>query len=274
MSQSLKNIIPQLEGLYACYNKREYVSPDPLQFLYDYPDIRDREIIGMVASSLAYGGVKQILGSVKKALGPMGSSPLEFLMSQGLYGLQQIYRDFKHRFAKGQDFAMMLWSIKRMIEEYGSLEAGFLAGYSETDESVLPALSGFVDRLKGLIDFEETSETQGYKHLIPRPEQGGASKRLHLFLRWLVRKDAVDPDGWTGVSPAKLLIPVDLHMHRIGLALGLTKRKQANLKTAVEITAAFKEIVPDDPVRYDFVLTRLGIRDDTDMEGFIQSCRM
>ena len=34
------------------------------------------------------------------------------------------------------------------------------------------------------------------------------------------------------------------------------------MKTALEITKGFAEIVPHDPVKYDFALTRFGIRDD------------
>jgi uncharacterized protein (TIGR02757 family) len=272
--KSLKSIIPQLEGLYSRYNKRKYVSPDPLQFLYDYPDIRDREITGMAASALAYGAVKQILVSVGRALEPMGKSPYKFLMDKKLPEIKEIFAGFKHRFTSGKDFALMLWGIKRMIEKYGSLEAGFLKGFSESDETVLPALSRFIHRLKGFAGIENTRETQGYKHLLPRPEKGGASKRLNLFLRWMVRRDAVDPGGWDKVSPAKLIVPIDVHMHRIGRALGITRRKQANLKTALEITAAFREIAPHDPVKYDFALTRLGIRTDTDMDGFLKACNL
>jgi hypothetical protein len=51
-------------------------------------------------------------------------------------------------------------------------------------------------------------------------------------------------------------------MFRIARALGLTKRRQANLRTAVEITQAFARHSPRDPVRYDFCLTRLGINPD------------
>jgi len=94
-------------------------------------------------------------------------------------------------------------------------------------------------------------------------------KRLHLFLRWMVRRDEVDPGGWESVTPARLIVPLDTHMHRIALRLGLTSRKQANLRTAGEITAAFRALERDDPVRYDFCLTRLGIRNDMSIEEFL-----
>jgi uncharacterized protein (TIGR02757 family) len=88
----------------------------------------------------------------------------------------------------------------------------------------------------------------------------------------MVRKDEVDPGGWCGIPPSKLVVPLDTHMHRISLMLGLTKRKQADLRTAVEITQAFKGLSPEDPVRYDFVLTRFGIRPDMDEAGLLAVC--
>jgi uncharacterized protein (TIGR02757 family) len=89
----------------------------------------------------------------------------------------------------------------------------------------------------------------------------------------MVRRDEVDPGGWDRVPPAKLIVPLDVHMHRISLQLGLTGRKQANLKAACEVTAAFRAIEPDDPVRYDFSMTRLGIRDDLTPDAFLEACR-
>ena len=80
----------------------------------------------------------------------------------------------------------------------------------------------------------------------------------------MVRRDSVDPGGWENIAPSKLIVPLDVHMHRISLALGLTGRKQADLRTACDITGSFRKIMPSDPVRYDFCLTRVGIRNDID----------
>jgi len=106
-------------------------------------------------------------------------------------------------------------------------------------------------------------------YLLPDPRLGSACKRLNLYLRWMVRRDAVDPGGWN-VPPAKLVVPLDTHMHALGRALGLTDRRSADLRTALEITAAFRAIAPDDPVRYDFALTRLGMRGGERREAFLK----
>ena len=100
------------------------------------------------------------------------------------------------------------------------------------------------------------------KHVLACPDKGSACKRLNLFLRWMVREDNVDPGGWNQVPASMLIIPLDTHMHRIGHSFQLTSRKQADMRTALEITKAFREMSPQDPVRYDFSLTRLGIRND------------
>ena len=106
----------------------------------------------------------------------------------------------------------------------------------------------------------------------PSPERGSACKRINLFLRWMVRKDRVDPGGWDKVPRSMLIIPLDTHMYHICTGLNMTCRKSADMTTAVEITEAFRKIAPEDPVRYDFSLTRLGIRKDADPDSFLRYC--
>ena len=247
----------RLERLYAQYHRRDLVNPDPLIFLYDYEDLRDREISGLIASSLAYGRVRQIMDSVASALAPMGSSPFRFLMESTEKSLDGIYRRFRHRFTSGREMVFLLRGARGAIEEYGSLHACFCKGLGSENETVLTALSAFVAALRPC-----TGTCR--KGFLPSPDEGSACKRWHLFLRWMVRQDEVDPGGWSGVPTSKLVVPLDTHMHRIGLELGLTRRRQADREAALEMTRAFREIAPEDPVRYDFVLTRLGIRRDLD----------
>ena len=90
-----------------------------------------------------------------------------------------------------------------------------------------------------------------------------------LFLRWMVRNDDVDPGGWHEIPTSKLIIPLDTHMHKISTIFGFTERKNADLKCAVEITEAFGELNKKDPVKYDFALTRFGIRDDMKIEDIV-----
>ncbi|MGA1795157.1 MAG: TIGR02757 family protein [bacterium] len=242
----------QLDALYTRLNRREYVHPDPLECLYPYPDLHDREIVGLVASSLAYGRVAQILKSVSRVLGRM-PQPFRFLMGASRASLDALYADFRHRFTTGEDLAALLYGARKAIERYGSLNACFRSGLRNEHETVLPALESFIRELS-------IQDTGRCNTLLPSPDKGSACKRMNLFLRWMVRRDDVDPGGWEGVPPAKLLVPLDTHLYRIGCALHFTTRRQADMKTVLDITCAFRAICPEDPVRYDFSLTRLGMR--------------
>ncbi len=263
--------------IYRDLNRRQYVHPDPLEFLYNYQDPADREVVAMVASSLAFGKVGQILKAVQAVLDELGPSPANFLKTivaqPNCESLKNDHfkkfkkflklKKFKYRFVKGENILAMLMGLGRVITRHGSLQGCFAAHCvdDDKDQTVLPAAKAFITELN-------TAADNGCGYLLASPTAGSACKRLMLMLRWLVRKDRVDPGGWNCISPAKLIIPLDTHMHRLGLALGMTRRKTADMKTALEITACFRQILPDDPVKYDFALTRLGIRDDMNFSDF------
>ncbi len=249
-----------LDSLYQRYNKREFIHPDPLEFLFNYPDPKDREIVGLIAASLAYGRVAQILKDLSYVLERM-EKPYDFLMLSSHENLELIFKDFTHRYTTGKELVSFLANLQNILRIYGSIHDCFLSGLKKDDKNLLSALSHFINII--VPDGKKNS-------LIPSANCKSPCKRLNLFLRWMVRSDDVDPDGWSDIPGSKLIIPLDTHMHHIGLVLKLTERKQADMKTALEITEAFKKISPEDPVKYDFCLTRLGIRDDTDMEAFFK----
>ena len=242
------------EQLYSDYNKRVYVSPDPLQFLYDYDDPLDREVVALIASSLAYGRVAQILRNVKRVLDVLGPHPASYLLHSDCDGLTASLCGFVHRFTDCGCMVDFLCHVRDVLAEYGSLENLFLAHY---DGDTWQAVEEFV---AGLTKCRESA------FLLPRPSKGSACKRLALFLRWMVRCDEVDPGGWRQITPDALFVPVDTHMFNICTTLGLCSRKSADGKAVAEITEAFREISPSDPVRYDFALTRFGIRNDMTVE--------
>ena len=256
----------KLDELFALYHHRAFVHPDPLEFLYDYTDLQDREIVALIASSLAYGRVAQILKSTSYVLQKLGRSPFSFLQKSTRKKLLSLFSDFKHRFTTGEELALVLWGLKKIIEEYGSLHNCFCTALVDEDDTILPALTRFMERFREYMPITRDS-------LLPYPEKGSACKRLNLFLRWMVRQDNVDPGGWNRVSPAKLIVPLDTHMYKISRMFHLTKRRHPDMRTAIEITHAFRKIVPNDPIRYDFVLTRLGIRREIEPAAFLKACR-
>jgi len=241
-----------LEAIYDKYHRPQFRGLDPIDVLEKYNDPADREIVGLLAAVLAYGNVKAILGGIRDAIARLGDSPHGQLLDRCPNSISDQFRGFRYRVTSDVQMAGLLVGIRRLVQEHGSLNASFLHHLSPGDSDVVPALSGFVRELC-------LASGQELYHLLPHPERGSACKRLMLYLRWMVRCDAIDPGGWSGLRPSQLVIPLDTHMHQMALRLRLTRRRQANLRTALEITQAFRRFAPDDPLRYDFALTRPGI---------------
>ena len=240
-----------LEGMYYVYARRELINPDPLYFLYNYEDVRDREIVGLVASSLAYGRVAQIMKSVDRVLSCLGASPREFLLNS--HDDEIVPEDFKHRFTTAADMNNLLRNISGVLREWGSIEKFLGECLKASSGDIFSGLNKFSDMLsRGKID--------GSFSLVTTPRDGSACKRLFLYLKWMVRHDEVDPGVWEILKPKDLIVPTDVHMHRISRELGLTRRRVADLRTAIEITVGFRDFSSEDPCRFDFCLTRLGIR--------------
>ncbi len=240
------------ESIYERYNRREYVHPDPLEMVYRYASKGDQEIAGLIASSLAYGRVNQILLKSGWVLDLMGPSPELFLKESTRRSLSSCFRGFRYRWTTDRELVDLVWAIKCVREEWGSLNAAFKDGMHDDDHDVLPALSAWVELLISRMKVKKSS-------LLSSPVDGSACKRMHMFLRWMIRKDDVDPGTWNGIESSRLLVPLDAHMHRIARLLGFTRRRQADQRTVIEITEFFRNLNPGDPVRYDFSLTRFGI---------------
>ncbi len=240
------------EALYTRFNDPAWIHPDPLEFVVHYLRLHDREIVALVAACLAYGRVQTILKSVSTVLAPMEGRPRDFIDTHAAGDFAKIYHGFVHRFTKGSQIARLMIGIKKVLESHGSLYDCFLHRDTPGAETILPALEGFVHELEGAAGCP-------FPFLLPDPAKGSALKRLNLFLRWMVRRDRIDPGGWDAVSPARLIYPLDTHIHAAARSLGFTRRKSADLKTALEITGRFRAVNPDDPVKYDFALARVGI---------------
>jgi len=261
-SNSLLRKVGALESLYTKRNRRSLVSPDPLEFLYDYPTVEDREIVGLLAASLAFGHVKQILRSIQAILELMKGAPSIYLDETSETDIARQCASFRHRWVDGQQMAAFLIGVKQVRKTYGNLEQCVLAGCGNQQniESGLALLARHLSRVEG-----------GQRNrLVADPTGPSASKRWHLFMRWMVRQDAVDPGGWQEFKPDALRVPLDTHMHQIALAMRLTRRPLADRRAAWEVTKAFARFAPDDPVRYDFALTRFGIHQLDGRDEFLR----
>jgi len=248
----------RLERFYRAYTRAEWVSTDPIQFVLACSNRKDQEVVGLLASSLAYGRVAQIQRSVERVLAPMEGAPGDYLRLRSARGIRADLRGFRHRFTTEEDVAGLLAAMRRALLEHSSLGSHFMPHLRRSDDTILPALGRWLETLG-------VPRRPGAFGLLPTPRDGSACKRLLLFLRWMGRRDRVDPGAWIDLAPeprflaARLVVPVDTHMYRVGKILGFTRRAQPDLAAALEITEGFRRIAPRDPTRYDFALTRLGM---------------
>jgi uncharacterized protein (TIGR02757 family) len=253
----------RLETLRREWRSR-HLDSDPLVFAHQFADPADREVVAFLAASLAFGRVASIQASVARVLMALGPKPAAFLEAwdeRPIAGLEY----FVHRWVTGEDVEEFLRMVKRARHAHGSLGALFAAGdrdFREENEGsdYVAALSSFHRNLRAL-SRRRDALSRGVRFLLPSPAGGSACKRSHLFLRWMIRTEGFDLGLWTGgrFTPARLLLPMDVHVHRISRRIGLTRRKTADLTASREATGWLRLLNPEDPVVYDWPLSRLGI---------------
>jgi uncharacterized protein (TIGR02757 family) len=133
------------------------------------------------------------------------------------------------------------------------------AGAASAHEAMRLALSSWCDAIRAAGGLTKHGSRRGPAHLLPEARGSSGSKRLLLFLRWMVRPaDGVDLGLWK-VDPAWLLVPVDVHIHKLARNLGLTRRRSLSFRTTTEITQALARLDPNDPTGYDFSLCHMGM---------------
>ncbi|HEY6548494.1 MAG TPA: TIGR02757 family protein [Vicinamibacteria bacterium] len=259
----------RLDDLYRHYDHR-FVDPDPLQFVRAQAAPADREVVGLLASALAFGNVKAIKSSIGRVLAGLGSTaPADALKALDPKDLARRLADFKHRWISGRDVACLLHFAGQMLREQGSIEAFFALGYRADAPDVGDALASFSARALrldhgGLYRGRGVPAGAGVRFLLPSPEQGSACKRMNLYLRWMVRRDSVDLGLWSAVPASALVIPVDVHIYNVARRARLTRYKTPGWAMARDLTARLRRFDPDDPVKYDFAFHRMGLfgRDD------------
>jgi uncharacterized protein (TIGR02757 family) len=246
-----------LERLYREFDYGARVDRDALQFPLRYRDPRDRELVALLTACLAYGRVDLFSRSLENVLAAMGPSPATFVASFDAARDRGAFTGFRYRFNRPPDLVAFCVAARDLLARHGTLEECFLAGDGHDKGPIGPALERFA---RAFLEadvrdlFPRRRLSRGYRHLFPLPSAGGPCKRLHLFLRWMVRREAPDFGLWTSVAPARLLMPVDTHVENMSRAIGLTRRRSRTWRMAEEITAALARIDPADPVKYDFAL--------------------
>lgn len=260
----LKAYLNDLAGRYG----PDYLHTDPIVEVRRFTDPRDREVAAFLAAGLAFGRVDTILAHLRELWPRLDDAPAATVDAWTPADARRLH-GFTHRWVRGRDLARVLDALGRARRRHGSLRALFLSGYDPAAADLSDSLARFVDALRSELRTErsrrpvrEADLPPGVRTFFADPAHGGACKRLNLFLRWMVRADdGIDLGLWTPVRPDQLVIPLDTHVSRLSRYLGLSRRRTADWKMASEVTASLRRLDPQDPVRYDFALSRLGILD-------------
>jgi uncharacterized protein (TIGR02757 family) len=257
----IESLKPTLDRLYAEFNYPDSAT-DPIQIVRRFARPDDREVVGFVAASLAFGRVMSVLQSIERVLAIMGPRPAAYVRAFDPLRARASFAPVVHRWTRGPDLVALVWLLKQMIDRSGSIE-GFLAeSYDRDSADIEAALDSFSSRALAFDvrpAYGRMPKRPGVCYFFPRPSAGSGCKRLNLFLRWMVRHDALDLGVWTRIPPSKLIVPLDTHVIRVGRCLRLTQYTSPGWRMARDITASLRRLDPEDPVKYDFALCHIGM---------------
>ncbi|MBK8954624.1 MAG: TIGR02757 family protein [Saprospiraceae bacterium] len=254
-SPSNPDLKTYLDALVERFNQPGFIADDPISIPHRFTNKQDIEISALWTALIAWGQRKTILQNASQLMEWMDGCPHQFVLQHQETDRKKFLK-FKHRTFNGEDAICFLEYFQHYYRENDSLETAFSKGLQKTELHVGPALVHFK------ADFRNRVPHAGrtLKH-IASPETGSRCKRLLMFLRWMVRRDkaGVDFGIWSNISPAQLLLPLDVHVEQSARKLGLLSRKQADWKAVLELSAHCRTLNPSDPACYDFALFGLGL---------------
>jgi len=244
-----------LETKFLKYCHPDFILNDPISIPHLFTRKEDIEIAGFLAATLAWGQRVTIINKSRELLLRMDNSPYDYIQAASEKEMGSLLT-FVHRTFQGEDCLYFIHALQHIYKFYGGLENVFITGYLP-NRSIKESISNF--RVL-FFSFEHLHRTR--KH-VPDPMKGSASKRINMFLRWMVRRDnkGVDFGIWEQISMADLLCPLDLHSGRIARALGLLERKTDDWQAVEELTSKLRSYDPADPVKYDFALFGTGVNE-------------
>jgi uncharacterized protein (TIGR02757 family) len=239
------------------YNQPDFINNDPISIPHHFTKKQDIEIAGFFAATLAWGQRVTIINNCKKLMGWMDNAPHDFLLNHEESDRER-FVGFVHRTFNDTDLLYFIEFLTQFYKSNNSLEAAFANHISTNDETVEKALIGFHQQF-----FNSPYAPQRTQKHVATPAKKSACKRLNMFLRWMVRKDnkGVDFGIWKQINPSQLVCPLDTHVHRVAMGLGLLKRKQADWQAALELTEHLRQLNPTDPTIYDYALFGLGVEE-------------
>ncbi|MCY3998486.1 MAG: TIGR02757 family protein [Flavobacteriaceae bacterium] len=245
----LKDFLDQKAHL---YESEEFIDSDPIQIPHRFSLKEDIEIIGFLITTIAWGNRKSIINSGFKMLELFEKNPYDFIINHSSKDLSR-FQYFAHRTFQRDDMLYFIKALHGIYKEKGGLQPLF--SFNRSMENLYKTIHDFK---KEFFMWPHLKRTR--KH-ISDPFNGSASKRINLFLRWMVRssKRKVDFGIWKDIPSSILSCPLDIHTHQVALKLGLITKRTPDFKTLVELDANLRKFDSVDPVKYDFALFGLGV---------------
>lgn len=235
------------------FNRPEFIENDPISIPHRFTSKEDIEISAFITATISWGNRKAILKSANKLFDTIGESPYDFVMNSKPSELDKV-SDFYYRTFNGTDLIYFLKALRHIYKKHGGMETLFM---QHAKDDLHDSISQFHK-----VFFELKHDPRTKKH-VSNPASGSAAKRLHMMLRWFVRKDmsGVDFGIWKQISPSILSVPLDLHSGNTARKLGILNRKQNDLRAVRELDSVCRNFDPNDPVKYDFALFGLGVNE-------------
>ena len=258
-NNTLEKIKIQLDNAVSKYNSSFFIETDPIQIPHAFVQKEDIEIAAFLSSSIAWGQRKTIINKGRKLMQMMDNTPYDFVLNASSHEIEQL-GSFVHRTFNGSDLSYFILSLRNIYSNVGGLESVFTNAYA-VNNNIFDAISVFRE-----VFLQLPHNTHVRKH-VSDVKANSAAKRINMFLRWMVRTDenAVDFGLWKNISPAHLMLPLDVHTGDVARAMGILQRKQNDWKAVVEISDFLRTLDPSDPIKYDFALFGLGAFDYKDI---------
>jgi uncharacterized protein (TIGR02757 family) len=243
-----------LDEKYFLYNNKKFIETDPVSIPHKFIKKQDIEIAAFLAATIAWGNRQSIINNANKLMQVMDFDPHNFIIHATTKDIK-LFSKFVHRTFNGEDCMFFIQSLKSLYSKNESLESIFSNGILPGDETIKNGLLSFREAFFSIPHPERT-----HKH-VSNPIKNSSSKRLCMFLRWMVRTDraGVDFGIWKNIKPAQLCLPLDLHTGNVSRKLGLLKRTQNDWQAVEEVTSLLRQLDSKDPVKYDFALFGLGV---------------
>ena len=261
----------ELDDLVEKYETTEFIKDDPIQFPHRFKNKEDIELAGFIASLFAYGNRKMFIAKLNDLFNRADNDIANYVKNGEFKNLKGL----EYRFSKDYDIIPIFEILHTLYKESRGLDELFEYGWNNPKLEQTTSLHKrgndynrsntckYSKFFQTVIDYfySRAPKTvgQGFYHMLPNPANGGAMKRINMFLRWMIRKSPVDLGIWDFMQPKDLLIPLDVHVARVSRNMGLLNRKSNDFKAVIELTSKLKEFSPNDPTKYDFAMFAFGV---------------